>query len=232
MQNFRSLTQLLYRYEPSVLATAIEQQGIYFRNDTLGTIKQAKDDDDAWQCRRHPIYIQKIIYHTEDEKTASRTTKSRALVLLEIYTEIRGLREIYKDSMTDAYQMELGNFGWNEDTLPDFDAIQQKKAAPGSPPKKITNQSPPAAIIPIKEPKTKNDWFLIIKKAIQGYENKHSHTPSRETLWWILVNNPPEGWKIEYDSRRKHLTAPTCNPLDRSAFNKRYKRYYSDNIGQ
>lgn len=230
MQNFRSLTQLLYQYEPTVLATAIEHQGIYYSNDSLGTVKYAEDDGDAWQCRRDPLHMQKIMFHTGDANTAPINTKSRALVLLEIYTETRGLREIYKDSMTDAYQMELGNFGWSFDNLPDFDAIQQNKTAPGAPPKKITNQGPPTAIIPIKEPQRKDDWFLIIEEAIKDFENMRGQTPSRETLWGILVKNPSEGWRVAYDNRKKHLTAPTCNPLDRSAFNKRYKRYYTDKI--
>lgn len=227
MTRFYSVPRLLYKYSPAVLASAIEQGRIYFKNDTLGSIKEAEDDCDGWQCKIDPISMQKIIYCTGNENTASTRTKSRALALLEIYSTYRGMEDPYQQPMEQIYRRELENFGWTSAELPNFDAIKQEKVALGSPPKKITNQSPPTGIIPINEPRTKDDWFLIMEAAIHEYEKIHGHTPSRNQLRSALIETSPKDWDVKYQMQEKQFTSSDIEkPLSNTSFTRRYRRYY------
>lgn len=89
-----------------------------------------------------------------------------------------------------------------------------------------SNHAP--VIIAMVEPRSKDDWFLVIESVVKSFESKFKRTPTSGQLWNMLADCPPKKWIVAYNQKLKQLTMPSAKPMDREAFNKRYKRYYPD----
>jgi len=82
-------------------------------------------------------------------------------------------------------------------------------------------------MIPIVTPKSKDDWFHVIRDAVLAFQNRNGYTPSNPKLWSVLIKSPPDDYGIAFDN--KCLTLPDGNSMDRENFNKRYNRYFPAN---
>lgn len=83
----------------------------------------------------------------------------------------------------------------------------------------------PRKIIPITEPKTKDDWFYAIRDCVREFEKEQKYTPNETELWVRLKTNPPSTYGIETNTRGD-LTIAEESPMDREAFRKRFGRLY------
>ena len=55
---------------------------------------------------------------------------------------------------------------------------------------------PTTVIVPMKEPKQKDDWFYAIKSCVIQFENENNRTPTETQLWIRLYTAPPSNYGI------------------------------------
>lgn len=136
---FMSIGGLLRKLPVSLLASAIEQKGVFVRDNFGRYIEVENDVGKGWVCRFDDKSQTHKIRHMIDEGTASRFTKSRAIALLEKFCTYKETEREYPTSLQLQFDTplkilsELSNFGWSSEDPPDFDAMQQEMATLRSP---------------------------------------------------------------------------------------------------
>jgi hypothetical protein len=85
------------------------------------------------------------------------------------------------------------------------------------------------ALIQMHEPKTKDDWFYVIRDCVRAFEKEYGFTPNEPQLWARLKTNPPQEYGVNFDSKKESLLIAGEKPQDRAAFSKRYKRLFPTN---
>ena len=83
----------------------------------------------------------------------------------------------------------------------------------------------------INEPTRRNDWFDCIRDHAISFYNNYGKLPSESQLWAMLFESSLPEWSLSTDSR-KGLIALAGKSLDREAFRKRYRDYFSDTNGE
>ncbi|MDP2201775.1 MAG: hypothetical protein Q8K07_07135 [Methylicorpusculum sp.] len=82
----------------------------------------------------------------------------------------------------------------------------------------------------LNAPSRQDDWFDLIVDMTKSYFAEFGSLPNEAQAWGRLWTNPPTGYAIEtgMDKGEDCLKIPGKNPLSKSAFLKRWKKYTAD----
>jgi hypothetical protein len=81
----------------------------------------------------------------------------------------------------------------------------------------------------LNDPSKKDDWFYAIDDMTRDFHDKFQKLPNFTQAWVVLCSSPPESYGISKGTHLNEDCIFICesNPLSKSAFAKRWKKYTS-----
>ncbi|PPC90452.1 MAG: hypothetical protein CTY34_07670 [Methylobacter sp.] len=106
--------------------------------------------------------------------------------------------------------------------------VQQKTEAVGGVVQPDTrNCLKPSGLLSL--PSRQDDWVSVIDDTVKVLHDEMSKMPNEVQVWGRMATNPPQGYKVTSgkDKGDHCLNITGIDPLSRSAFSKRWKKYTS-----